>query len=406
MGGARITGEQHAEIVRRFSAGESVTNIARSMGISQYAVRCHASDAPKPTLATVPCEEGERWTEVHGFEGRYLVSSHGRVFATGASGGPRKLLRIYGTKNGYDYVMLAEDGPKKLYVHRLVAEHFCDGRTDANSEVRHIDGNLKNNSADNLEWCGQGDRSMHVKCRHDRVRTISAEQANRARAMYHFGAAMADISKILDIPYNKARDLVVGEERFDDVILYSEPGEEWKPVDGFDGKYYVSSFGRVFSTGGRTRRGGMLHVYTTKNGYQSVTLSGDGRRGSTPLHRLVALHFCDGHDDTNDVVNHIDGNPSNNRADNLEWCTQSYNIRHAIDVLGRNIGGHPCSDETRAAIRRAMTGRPGTVRKFTEDEIRAIRADHRSSTQLAKAIGVNKSTIQKIRNRETYAYVD
>lgn len=409
MGGARITDEQHSQIIERSRSGESITEIARSMGISPYAVRCHSQGVRKQSQKGIaPSEPGEEWVDIEGYDGRYMVSSFGRVFASGVSGGPCKILKIYGTKNGYDHVLLSDGTQHKHFVHRLVAEHFCEGRDDENNEVRHVDGNLKNNRSDNLEWCDYGDVSMYVKGRHDKTSsTVSERQIGVARAMYHFGASVADIARNINVRYDVARNITDGSERFDSVDLLAMPGEEWKAVDGFGGKYYVSSFGRVFSTGGKTRKGGLLHIITAKNGYQSVALSGNGQRGSTPLHRLVALHFCEGHDETNNVVNHIDGNPSNNHADNLEWCTQSYNIRHAIDVLGRNIGvGHPCSEETKKAISAAKRGKPGHSRKFSDDEIRAIRSDPRSSTQLAKAMGVNKSTIQNIRNRVTYSYVE
>lgn len=408
MGGRRITQEQHDEIVKRYESGESIALIARSMGISPYAVRTHASELMKPTNDSLPHEPGEEWVDINGCDGRYKISSHGRVFATGLHGGRRKLLKLYGSKNGYDFVLLQSGTSKKFYVHRLVAEHFCDGMSDDNSEVFHIDGNLKNNHASNLSWCNHGDVSSHVKWRHDaEAGNLTDKHVAVARSMYYFGESVADIARSMGVSYYAMLNVLDGAKRFDDVDLLSMPGEVWKPVDGYDGKYFVSSYGRVFSTGGKTRKGGLVHICTAKNGYQSVALSGSGGRKSMPLHRLVALHFCDGHDEINNVVNHIDGNPSNNRSENLEWCTQSYNIRHAIDVLGRDIGsGHPCSEETKKSLSATMTGRRGPTRMFTDDEIRAIRSDHRSSTQLAKAIGVNKSTIQRIRNRESYSYVD
>ena len=42
---------------------------------------------------------------------------------------------------------------------------------------------------------------------------------------------------------------------------------------------------------------------------------------------LVAFYFCDGYKE-GFVVNHKDENPANNCADNLEWCTQKYNMNY------------------------------------------------------------------------------
>ncbi|CAG8616854.1 808_t:CDS:1 [Diversispora eburnea] len=49
------------------------------------------------------------------------------------------------------------------------------------------------------------------------------------------------------------------------------------------------------------------------------------------VHHLVALTFCL-KEQGKDYVNHIDGNPTNNKASNLEWCTQKENMQHAIHL--------------------------------------------------------------------------
>jgi len=54
-------------------------------------------------------------------------------------------------------------------------------------------------------------------------------------------------------------------------------------------------------------------------------------------HRLIAGAFLE-KVSIDDVVNHKDGNKMNNKIENLEWCTRSYNTRHAYD-LGTNKRG-------------------------------------------------------------------
>lgn len=57
------------------------------------------------------------------------------------------------------------------------------------------------------------------------------------------------------------------------------------------------------------------------------------------IHRIVAEAFIS-RPDGKTQINHIDGNKTNNRVDNLEWCTQSENMRHRVDVLGIRPASH------------------------------------------------------------------
>ena len=65
--------------------------------------------------------------------------------------------------------------------------------------------------------------------------------------------------------------------------------------------------------------------------YKAVTLCEDGERKEETVHRLIAKAFVPNPDNL-PIVNHIDGDKLNNRADNLEWCTQQENVRHAMDT--------------------------------------------------------------------------
>lgn len=126
-------------------------------------------------------------------------------------------------------------------------------------------------------------------------------------------------------------------------------GEVWKDVIGYEGFYQVSNMGRVKSLDriivGKDDRSKHLservlkqyNYVRHKNGEKEVTkymfirlCSGNVMKNFF-VHKLVATAFCTkSKDDTE--VNHIDENPANNRADNLEWCTHSENINHG----GRN----------------------------------------------------------------------
>lgn len=104
--------------------------------------------------------------------------------------------------------------------------------------------------------------------------------------------------------------------------------EKWKVIDGFDGMYEVSNLGRVKSFA-VSPKGKILNGQDT-NGYRRVCL-GIGERNFYLVHRLVAEYFCEKPSEECNVVNHIDGNKTNNIYTNLEWTTQYYNTHHAID---------------------------------------------------------------------------
>ena len=95
--------------------------------------------------------------------------------------------------------------------------------------------------------------------------------------------------------------------------------ELWKDIDGYDGLYQVSSFGNVQRAGKQIRQN-----VNKRSGYHSVMLCKNGAAKRHYVHRLVAAAFV-AHNVCGNHVNHIDEDKSNNRADNLEWCTQEYN---------------------------------------------------------------------------------
>ena len=102
--------------------------------------------------------------------------------------------------------------------------------------------------------------------------------------------------------------------------------EEWRPVVGYEGLYEVSNLGRVKSLNYHsTGKEGILRQKTTKKlGYKLVTLSKNGKKEFFRVHRLVAQAFIPNQDNL-PCINHKDEKPSNNRVDNLEWCTYQYN---------------------------------------------------------------------------------
>lgn len=106
--------------------------------------------------------------------------------------------------------------------------------------------------------------------------------------------------------------------------------EIWKDIEGYEGKYQISSMGRVkalnYNHSGCEK---ILKEKQEKNGYKRVGLFKDGRQKLYSIHRLVAQAFIPNENEC-PLVNHIDENKTNNCVNNLEWCDESYNITYSI----------------------------------------------------------------------------
>ena len=110
--------------------------------------------------------------------------------------------------------------------------------------------------------------------------------------------------------------------------------EQWKDIKGYEGYYQISNYGNIKNI--NTQK--ILIGDTNNIGYKRITLYRPIKKRFF-VHRLVALHFCDGYQDGS-VVNHKDGNKLNNHFDNLEWVIHSENDLHAYQMELRKA--HPC----------------------------------------------------------------
>jgi len=110
----------------------------------------------------------------------------------------------------------------------------------------------------------------------------------------------------------------------------------WKSVLGFEGIYEVSNMGqvRLIIDRSKKKKYDILKSTVNTHNYYRINLYKKGVRYSKLIHRLVAESFLI-NEFNKRTVNHKDGNPSNNELSNLEWATDSENVKHSFDFLNR-----------------------------------------------------------------------
>lgn len=114
-----------------------------------------------------------------------------------------------------------------------------------------------------------------------------------------------------------------------------EVKELWKPLLEYKG-IEVSSVGRIRKAANKRRKERILTEFPKdKDGYCRCSVQKlDGTWTSQPVHRLVAKAFID-NPDNKESVNHIDGNRTNNKVENLEWVTAKENVIHSFKFGNR-----------------------------------------------------------------------
>lgn len=130
--------------------------------------------------------------------------------------------------------------------------------------------------------------------------------------------------------------------------------EIWKDIPGYVGQYQVSNLGNVKSLERqvkdhlgitRTIKPCILKQRNSHKGYRVVSLTQNAKDKNFLVHRLVGMAFIE-NPENKPQINHIDGNKQNNCVENLEWCTNSENQKHAyklgLNKVGKRSDKHKC----------------------------------------------------------------
>jgi NUMOD4 motif-containing protein len=172
--------------------------------------------------------------------------------------------------------------------------------------------------------------------------------------------------------------------------------EIFKPINGYEGLYEVSNFGRIKSLAKRWSNGykeeTIMSLTENKKNYITVRLSKDGIKETFYVHILVAKHFIKNPNKLPEV-NHKDFIRSNNMVDNLEWKTKIGNIKYSV-IAGR-IRGWRGENSPRA--------------NHTNERVLKIRELYESGSytqnQLADMFNVKRHNISKIILRQRWAHI-
>jgi hypothetical protein len=165
--------------------------------------------------------------------------------------------------------------------------------------------------------------------------------------------------------------------------------EEWRDIEGYEGMYQVSNFGRVKSF---KRKNVIIMKDCINNmGYCLVCLWVDkGNKKMKRVHRLVAQAFLPNPNGF-PSVNHKDMNQINNRVDNLEWCDQTHNIRHA---------------HKNRFINTAKGSRSGKSKLKENQVLKIVRLfENMNDKKIAEKYKVSSATIRSIRVGNTWSWL-
>ncbi len=166
--------------------------------------------------------------------------------------------------------------------------------------------------------------------------------------------------------------------------------EKW--IEGYEGRYSIDCRGNVYSHRPSGKK--PIAIKNDKAGYCRVGLSKGGDLRNMLVHRIVASEFIGKSDLT---VNHKDGDKKNNTLENLHFCSQAENNRHAFDT----------------GLKKGRKGSSHHFAKLTEGDVKIIRMTYEgfgsgplmTQRQMASIFNVSFQTISDVINKKLWSHV-
>ena len=262
----------------------------------------------------------EVWVDVLGYEGKYKVSSFGkikqinRVTKHGKQLSDRFCYQHIDTRNKRRVTVTLSG--KQRSVHKIVFESFYNITIPKGYKftIDHIDTNPLNNNLVNLRLCNG----------------IRDNMLNNNLTRKHIAFSKNNLN---------SRTFLTEITNFENEI--------WTDCVGYVGLYQISNFGRVKAlpriiheknTGvTRHKKGHLMRLSLKDCMYNTVSLTNaDGKKKHHYVHKLEYESFHGKILDGNEI-DHIDSNPLNNRLENLKECTHIENVRNENSIKKRKI---------------------------------------------------------------------
>jgi hypothetical protein len=270
-------------------------------------------------------EDNENWKEIEGYGDKYEISDSGHMRNKIIG----KICPEQTTQLGYKRVILYHNS-KKTYIgiHYLVAKYFFDN-LDNKEYVAHLDGNFANNRTTNLKWVDEKEKVVIDYMYKNNLADKEIYQYNSDKTfvkkwknIYEVHLAYVDydlrqIMRCLNEEMKMSYNFIWRYEALDkeEIVELDGNNEKWKPMKGYEGRYVVSDMGRVKNL----LNNKILKPRICKDSYYYISLFDGVKDNSLGLNKIIANHFIQREDPRAIVLSYKDGDPFNNKADNLEW---------------------------------------------------------------------------------------